>query len=168
MSGAPDSAPGNGNGSDGQGASTGRGTGASRSAASSFPPLAWLGRGVAAVLALAETRVELAATELEEERLRLGQALLTAALALFFIGLGLVMASFLIVVLCWDSHRVAVLAGLTALYLGLGLVLVGRWQRASRARPPLLAETFATLRRDAAALRGQQEPDGAPGTGGPP
>jgi uncharacterized membrane protein YqjE len=123
------------------------------------PPSPGLLGSARAVLAglvdIGQTRLQLACTELEEERLRLAELLVIGVAALFCVGIGLVLATLLLVVLFWDAHRVLVLAVATALYLGAAAALVAALRHKARAKPPLFAATLAELRRDRDALRGR-------------
>lgn len=97
-------------------------------------------------------RLELLSTEIEQEKLRLFDAVLWAGLALLLLGMGLLFLCGLIVVLLWESHRLLALGGLAALCLGGGLWL---WQRArERLHAPggLFAASVAELARDRAGL----------------
>ncbi len=112
-------------------------------------------RGVlGALVEIGQTRLQLAGTELEEERLRVAELLLLATAALFFLGLGIVLTTLLLVLLFWDGPRVLVLGGATALCLALGAGLAAAWRRKARGKPPLLAATLAELQRDRDALIG--------------
>jgi uncharacterized membrane protein YqjE len=108
---------------------------------------------LASLLEIGHTRLQLASTELEEERLRVAELLLHATLALFFLGVGLVLGSLLIVLLFWESHRLLALGSVTALHLGIGAYAAVVWQKKARNKPPLLAATIAELRRDQAAFQ---------------
>jgi uncharacterized membrane protein YqjE len=77
---------------------------------------------LAVLVSAAETRVGILATELQEELVRLRRLLLVGAAALFCLGLGIVLLSVFLVVLYWDSDRLAVLGLLSGLFLGLGVV----------------------------------------------
>lgn len=107
-----------------------------------------------ALLEIGQTRLQLASTELEEERLRTAELLLFATAALFFLGIGIVLATLLVVLLFWDGPRLFVLATATTLFLALGAGLAAAWRRKSRAKPALLATTIDELRRDRDALIG--------------
>jgi uncharacterized membrane protein YqjE len=111
---------------------------------------------VASLIDIGQTRLQLASTELEEERLRLAELLLWAAGALFFLGIGIVLAALLLVLVFWDGPRVLVLALATLACLALGAGMVVTWRRKARAKPPLLATTLAELRRDRDALLGKE------------
>jgi len=64
---------------------------------------------MATLLEILQTRVEIVATEFEEERLRLRELVVFGILTLFFVGVGLTLLTLFVVVLYWDSHRIAVL-----------------------------------------------------------
>ena len=105
-----------------------------------------------ALLEIGQTRLQLASTELEEERLRVAELLLFATAALFFLGIGIVLATLLLVLLFWDGPRVLVLALAAAAFLAIGAGLAAAWRRKAAAKPPLLASTLAELQRDREAL----------------
>ncbi len=73
--------------------------------------------------ALLQTRVELAATELEEETERLKQTLLLGVVSLFFLSLGVIFLTLFIVVLFWDTHRLTALAAVTLFYILVGAII---------------------------------------------
>ena len=106
-----------------------------------------------ALLGALHTRVELAATEMEEQIARLAHLAVYFALALFCLSLAILLGVMLVVVLFWDSNRVAVLAVLSGLFaagaFGLGLAARG----VARARPRALASTLQELSNDLEALR---------------
>lgn len=107
---------------------------------------------LAGLLEIGQTRLELASTEIEEERLRLAELLLWATIALFFIGLGVVFAALLLVLLVWDGPREWVMGGVTSVFLGIGVWAGLAWRRKAREKPAFLGTTLAELRRDQAAL----------------
>jgi uncharacterized membrane protein YqjE len=94
------------------------------------------------------TRTRLAATELEEQALRLVEILVWLAAALFFLGVALVFGAVLVVLVFWDSNRVLAAGLLAALFVsaGAGAALIARVRL--RERPKLLAATLAELKRD--------------------
>ena len=100
------------------------------------------------LLSFALTRTRLAATELEEQALRLIEILVWLAVALFFLGISLVFAAVLIVLLFWDSNRLLAAGLLAALFvsIGTGAALIARLRL--RERPKLLAATLAEFERD--------------------
>jgi uncharacterized membrane protein YqjE len=104
------------------------------------------------LLSFALTRTRLAATELEEQALRLIEILVWIALALFFLGIAVVFCAVLVVLLFWDSNRLLAAGLLAALFVavGAGAALVARTRL--RERPKLLAATLAELEQDRDAL----------------
>ena len=99
-------------------------------------------------LALSDVMTRLAATELEEQALRLIEILIWLAMALFFLGIAVVFAAVLVVLLFWDSNRLLAAGLLAALFvaIGAGAALIARARL--RERPKLLAATLAELERD--------------------
>ncbi|MBI1965240.1 MAG: phage holin family protein [Betaproteobacteria bacterium] len=103
---------------------------------------------LATLVALLQTRLDLLATELEEERLRIGQALLWGCIALAFLVLGVVMLTFFLVVLFWDTHRVLVSGLLAFIYLAAGVTAVLVARDRLRARSKLFSDSLAELAKD--------------------
>lgn len=118
-----------------------------------------LRRAAGSLLELVELRLALLATEFEQEKLRVAAAFAWACVALLLLGLGLLMAALLVVVLFWDSHRLAALAVLSLAFLA-GAVLAWRVARMRLAAGEgAFALTLAELRSD---RRGVEAPaDGA-------
>lgn len=119
-----------------------------------------------AVVALAATRLKLASTELEEERLHIAQLALWAALTLFCLGVGTVFAGLLLVLLLWNGPREWALGALTAAFLCGGALAAAAWRHKAANKPRLLAATLAELRSDGAALDGLGGLGGIGGIGG--
>ena len=103
---------------------------------------------LAVLVSAAETRVGILATELQEERVRLGRLLLVGGAALFCLGLGTVLLSVFLVVLYWDSDRLAVLGLLSGLFLGLGVVNAVVLAIIARGQKRPLGETVEVLAKD--------------------
>ena len=102
----------------------------------------------ATLVAIAHTRVELLSTELQEVQQRLLLQLAAALLALFCLGIGVVLATLLIVVLFWDTHRVLTLSLLTLLFLaGAAAIWLSARREAKRHGRPFAA-TLAELAKD--------------------
>jgi uncharacterized membrane protein YqjE len=100
------------------------------------------------LLSFAETRTRLAATELEEQSIRLVEILLWVGAALFFFGVTLLFVAVLIVLHFWDSNRLLA-AGLIAALFAAGGVASALIVRARMlARPKFLAATLTELQRD--------------------
>ena len=107
---------------------------------------------------LVQTRLDLLVTEIEEERVRLLQLLFWAAAALFAIFIGVLLLVMLIVVLFWDSHRIAVLAVLAGLFLAVGAAMAAGVRARVRERPRMFSATLAELGKDRDGLREQAPP----------
>jgi uncharacterized membrane protein YqjE len=99
-------------------------------------------------IALVQTRIEIFASEVDEERTRLARIMVLALTGLFCIGLAMVLFVLLIAVLFWENNRllaIGVLAGCFALGGLVALLLV---RSEIRERPKFLAATLAELRKD--------------------
>jgi uncharacterized membrane protein YqjE len=104
------------------------------------------------LLSFALTRSRLAATEVEEQALRLVEILVWIAAALFFLGVALVFAAVLVVLLFWDANRVLAAGLLAALFVSAGAFAAWFARARLRERPKFLAATLAELERDSASL----------------
>lgn len=110
--------------------------------------LASLQRLLATSLEILQTRVEIVATEFEEERERIRELVVFGFVALFFVNIGVVLLTLFTVMLFWETHRLYVLGGFAVLYLGLGLIAATVLRRRNRSRPRLFATTVAELSKD--------------------
>jgi len=99
-------------------------------------------------LELVRTRIELAALEFSEEHERRKDQLLSIGVAAIAFAFALFAASAFVVAYYWDTYRLAALAGVTILYLLIGLAALWRMevQRRTAAKP--FAATLAELERD--------------------
>ena len=118
----------------------------------SSPPAAGifgsLRRLVADLRDLAIVRLELLGTELELEKRRWLVTLCLAAFALVCLALGLVMASVAVLLVFWDSYRIAAAVGL-ALCFGLaGAVLLLTAMRKMHSPRGAFHASITELRRD--------------------
>ncbi len=108
---------------------------------------------ISTLIEILETRVELVATEIEEQGLRVAQLIALALLALFFFIMAVILGTMAVVVAYWNSNPVLVLGGVSLFYLVLAIVLGVVWRLRARARPRLLSATLAELARDREELR---------------
>ncbi|MBK7135588.1 MAG: phage holin family protein [Rhodocyclales bacterium] len=115
---------------------------------------------IAGALGLLQTRLELLATEFQEEKLRLGGLLGYAAAAFFFLGFGAVMLALFLTVLLWDSHRLLALGIFTALFLAIGILAALAAARIGRQGSRLFAASIAELAQDREMIRPENEPEG--------
>jgi len=107
-----------------------------------------LRRTLASLVALAHTRVDLAVTELEEQRERLMSLLLWGVGAVVLSAAAFLLCGLALMAIFWDTHRLLV-AGLigTASLVAAAVAIVGYRARA-KARPRLFQSTLAELARD--------------------
>jgi uncharacterized membrane protein YqjE len=108
------------------------------------------------LLGAARTRLEILATEIEEERVRLEQMLLFALVAVFCLGMGVVLSVFFLIVLFWDTHRLAAVGSLAGGFLAAGVVLGLILRDKAKSRPKLFAATRGELSKDQDMLREPQ------------
>lgn len=99
-------------------------------------------------LAAVQTRLEIVASEFEEERARLARIALLAAVAAFSLGLAGLLAVLFLVVLFWDSNRLLVIAVIAGMFLAVGVSAYLLLRAALAERPRLLSATLAELRKD--------------------
>jgi uncharacterized membrane protein YqjE len=105
-------------------------------------------RLAATAVGLVETRLEIVVTELEEEKLRLRQTLILAVVAGFCLAVAALLAVMLVVVIFWDTHRLAAIGALLALFLGGAGWAVNAVLRQARGRTRLFEVTLGELRKD--------------------
>lgn len=102
----------------------------------------------ATMVAIVHTRLELLSIDLEEERERLFAIMLLAIAAMFLMGVGIVLASVLLVVVFWETHRLLVLSLLTALFLLLGITVWAFAIYKVRTKPRLFASSLTEFTKD--------------------
>jgi len=102
----------------------------------------------ATLVAIAHTRLDLLSTDLEEEREHVFSLLGLALAALFFLMVGMVLASILLVVAFWDTHRFLVLGLLAGLFLTIGLAAGWAVIYKARNKPRLFASSLSELYKD--------------------
>ena len=111
-------------------------------------------RGVGGTLAdIACVRVALAGVELAEEIERRKQQLVLGAAGVLFTYTALILATFLLAAIFWDTHRLAALAMLTLVHLACGAGALLTLRRHMRASPAPFASTRSEIALDLAAWR---------------
>ena len=104
---------------------------------------------VAATLAaIVQTRLALAAVEMEEESLRFLSYLALAMLALLCLFVGLVLIVFLVIVLFWDTHRIAAIAITAAVFIVAAIATLLGVRASFRSKPKLLSFPLSELNKD--------------------
>ena len=102
----------------------------------------------ATLVALAHTRLDLLSTDLEEEREHLLSLLVLSLVTLLCLGLGVVLATLLLVAAFWDTHRLLVLASLAGFFLAAGMAAWGFAIHKARSKPRLFAASLSELVKD--------------------
>jgi uncharacterized membrane protein YqjE len=120
-------------------------------------PVASLRALAATLLEVLGTRAELAVVELREEGERRTRMLALALVGGLFLALALLLAAQFVVVLFWDTHRLAALGAVTLAYLGVAAFAFLRLRQQKLAAPPPFEATLRELAADRDLLRGNRE-----------
>jgi uncharacterized membrane protein YqjE len=100
------------------------------------------------LVGILQTRLEIFSTELEEAKLQLGQLLMLGLVAVFCLGLGIVLLTVFFVVLFWDSYRLPVLGVTSGVFLVLGIFAVLALRAKSAENKKMFSSTLAELSKD--------------------
>jgi uncharacterized membrane protein YqjE len=112
-----------------------------------------LGALGADLVALLRVRLELLGVELKEASQRQKAMLQYAVVAALFLAAGLLALGVLVVVLFWDTHRVAAIGAACVAYLGIGGWAFLRLRDLAANGEPPFAATLAEFQRDLDMLR---------------
>jgi uncharacterized membrane protein YqjE len=107
-----------------------------------------LRKALSTVLAIAQTRLEIISTELQEEIGRAADLLMWAFIALFAAGIGLFLGALVLIFAFWETHRVLVSLLMLGFFFGLALVAVLVLRTKLKNRPPPFDATIAEFKRD--------------------
>lgn len=107
-----------------------------------------LQRLLSSLLSVVQTRIEIVATEFEEERERIKGLVVYGVFALVFISLGVITLTVFVTLWLWELYGVHALGVMGLVFLGTGIFLALRARSNERARPRLFATTLAELRKD--------------------
>ncbi|ATE61425.1 phage holin family protein [Thauera sinica] len=100
-----------------------------------------------------QTRLELLAVEVQEEKLRLASLLFNTLLSAVLLGFGLVFVAIFLTVLFWEEHRLLALGLACAAFICGGLLTATNAARELRRGSRLFAASLAELARDRDAVR---------------
>ena len=117
-----------------------------------------LARFGGSVFGMLQNRLELASLELGEAGSRLVLTVIASFAALLLLGGAVAALSAWLAVALWSTLGHAVLGWLALAYFAAGAGLLWWLRGRLRNSPPLLADTLAELRVDAALLRGESPP----------
>ena len=119
-------------------------------------PISGMFRSVAQLLAtaigIAQTRLELLSTELQEEVHRVAEIMLLATVALLAAGFGVFLLALVVIFVFWDTHRVIASVAVTGVFFLIAVVAASVLRAKVRSKPPLLDATLAELKKDRANL----------------
>jgi uncharacterized membrane protein YqjE len=107
-----------------------------------------LKRMTSTLLAIIQTRLELLANEIEEERLRVRQMLFYGSVALFLFAMAAMLLTVFVVVVFWDSYCLQVLGGLAVLFFVAGLFVWNALRSMTQERPKLFSTSLSELSDD--------------------
>ena len=99
------------------------------------------------LLGIGKTRLELLSVELQEEKFRLLGLFVYSLAALFFLGLGIVLAVAWVAVAFWEQ-RVVVFAAFTVLFLVVAAILASLASKAANRGSPIFRSSLAELQAD--------------------
>jgi uncharacterized membrane protein YqjE len=102
----------------------------------------------ATLVAITHTRLELLSTDVEEDQAHVFSLLVLALTALFLVGVGVVLATILLVVAFWDAHRLMVLGSLAGFFLAVGLAAGAVAMHKLRTKPRPFAALLSELYKD--------------------
>jgi uncharacterized membrane protein YqjE len=108
---------------------------------------------LATVVAIAQTRLELLTTELQEEIHRAAGIMLWAFLTLFAAGIGLLLGAMAVIFVFWNTHRLLASVLVTSLFFGIAIVSGLVLRAKVRSKPHMLDGTLAELAKDRAQLQ---------------
>lgn len=101
----------------------------------------------------AHDRLDLLAVELHEEKFRLIQIFIWISSIVFLAMLAMVFVSFAVVVLLWDTARVAAVCVLAGAYVAGLIAVVFAFRRYLKNQPKPFAATLGELREDRECIR---------------
>lgn len=110
-------------------------------------------RLLATALELAQVRIDLLGTELELEKRRIFDGLLWGAMAVVVLSVGLLLVCSFVMLLFWDSYRLAAAGVLAGLFLGSGALLVMGARLRLRSLAGMFRLSLIELERDISDLK---------------
>jgi uncharacterized membrane protein YqjE len=100
------------------------------------------------VLQIAETRLALFSTDLREAAYHVIWTILWGVIGVFFLGVGLLLVTLLIVVLYWDTHRLMALGVGSGFFLLASMVIAAMITNTARKHSNPFAATLGELAKD--------------------
>lgn len=115
---------------------------------SNLGTFAALKRAASTLLAMAQTRFELAGIELVEEKNRLLANVLSGFAGVLFLCFGVLLLSLAVVAHFWETYRVVALLSVGLAYVALGGFFMMSLKKQLRDAPPPFQATMAELNKD--------------------
>ncbi len=100
------------------------------------------------MLDIAETRIALFSTDLQEAAYRLGWLIIWSVIGVFFLGLGLLLITLLVVAYFWDTHRLVALGLGGGIFLTASISIAAMISHSTRQHRNLFAVTLGELAKD--------------------
>lgn len=107
-----------------------------------------VGRIGGTLLDMVRTRLELAALEIEEETQRIVGYFMLALMALILFGIAMLMLAFTIILVFWDTHRLAAAVALVVAFGGGAMLAFYKLKAGFSSRPRFMQATVAELNKD--------------------
>jgi len=111
-----------------------------------------LAKLLATAIGIAQTRLELLTTELQEEVHRVAEIMVYAVIALLAAGVGLFLLALVVIFAFWDTHRIVASIAVTSAVFLIAIVSALVLLAKVRGKPPMLDGTLAELKKDRATL----------------
>ena len=105
------------------------------------------------LVAILYTRLDLVTAELEDEAIRGIKLIVAGLVSLLALFAAFFWATFFLIAVFWDTHRLRALGIIFLIYFIIGIVLFLVARSMILNRPKFLSQTLAELRRDAEGLR---------------
>jgi uncharacterized membrane protein YqjE len=102
----------------------------------------------ATLITIARTRLDLLSSDLEEERDHFFSLLLLGMVALFCLGVGVLLGVLLLVAAFWDSYRLLSIGVLCGLFLVAGFTVARVALHKMRTKPRIFSASMAELLKD--------------------
>jgi len=108
---------------------------------------------LAGLIEIVATRIELAGSDIELQLERLRSAALLALAGLLLLALALIFGSAFVIVIFWETYRLAAIGGVTLVYAAAGIACLLVARRRMRDSPKPFEATIAELQHDLSRLR---------------
>lgn len=105
-------------------------------------------RLVTTLVAIAQTRLELLSVEVQAESVRLVRLFLLGVAAVFFLECGILLVTFLVIVMFWDEHRLLAISLCAMFHLGAAAFLAVKLKQRVAEGSHIFESSLAELKKD--------------------